>query len=72
MRPERPSSKTWRSRGYLIKIEEHTHNVGTCYRCGTTVEPMVSKQWFVKMEPLAKPAIDVVRNGEIKLDSRAV
>ena len=53
--------------GYLIKIEDHTHNVGTCYRCGTTVEPMVSKQWFVKMEPLAKPAIDVVRNGEIKL-----
>ncbi len=41
--------------GYLIKIEDHTHNVGTCYRCGTTVEPMVSKQWFVKMEPLAKP-----------------
>ena len=53
--------------GYLIKIEDHTHNVGTCYRCGTTVEPMVSKQWFVKMEPLAKPAIDVVRNGQIKL-----
>ena len=59
--------KDLEEQGYLIKIEEHTHNVGTCYRCGTTVEPMVSKQWFVKMEPLAKPAIDVVRNGEIKL-----
>ena len=46
--------------GYLIKIEDHTHNVGTCYRCGTTVEPMVSKQWFVKMEPLAKPAIEAL------------
>ena len=59
--------KDLEEQGYLLKIEEHTHNVGTCYRCGTTVEPMVSKQWFVKMEPLAKPAIDVVRNGEIKL-----
>ena len=53
--------------GYLVKIEEHTHNVGTCYRCSTTVEPMVSKQWFVKMEPLAKPAIEAVRSGEIRL-----
>ena len=59
--------KDLEEQGYLLKIEEHTHNVGTCYRCGTTVEPMVSKQWFVKMDPLAKPAIDVVRNGEIKL-----
>ena len=55
--------KDLEEQGYLLKVEDHTHNVGTCYRCGTTVEPMVSKQWFVKMEPLAKPAIDVVRNG---------
>ena len=52
--------------GYLVKIEEHVHNVGTCYRCGTTVEPKVSTQWFVKMEPLAGPAIDAVKNGETK------
>ena len=52
--------------GYLEKIEPHPHNVGTCYRCGTTIEPMVSKQWFVRMEPLAKPAIDAVRGGSIK------
>lgn len=51
--------------GYLVKIQDHSHNVGTCYRCSTTVEPMVSKQWFVKMEPLAKPAIDCVKNGEV-------
>ena len=50
--------------GYLVRIEDHTHNVGTCYRCGTTVEPMVSKQWFVKMEALAAPAIKAVREGE--------
>ncbi len=52
--------------GFLIKVEDHAHNVGTCYRCGTTVEPKVSTQWFVKMEPLAKPAIDAVKNGETK------
>ena len=52
--------------GALVKIEDYSHNVGTCYRCGTTVEPRVSKQWFVKMEPLAKPAVEVVRNGEVK------
>ncbi len=52
--------------GYLIKIEPIKHNVGTCYRCGTVVEPRVSTQWFVKMEPLAKPAVDVVKNGEIR------
>ncbi|MBE6730149.1 MAG: valine--tRNA ligase [Ruminococcaceae bacterium] len=52
--------------GLLIKIEPIKHNVGTCYRCGTVVEPRVSTQWFVKMEPLAKPAVEVVRNGEIK------
>ena len=52
--------------GALVKIEDYSHNVGTCYRCGTTVEPKVSKQWFVKMEPLAKPAIDAVKTGETK------
>ena len=53
--------------GNLIKIEPYTHNVGKCYRCHHTVEPMVSKQWFVKMEPLAKPAIEAVKNKEITL-----
>ncbi|MBQ8830046.1 MAG: valine--tRNA ligase [Oscillospiraceae bacterium] len=52
--------------GYLVKIEEHGHNVGTCYRCGTDVEPITSAQWFVKMEPLAKEAIRVVEEGEVK------
>ena len=52
--------------GALVKIEDYSHNVGTCYRCGTTVEPRVSKQWFVKMESLAKPAIDAVKNKETK------
>ena len=47
--------------GLLVKTEEHVHNVGQCYRCGTTVEPIISKQWFVKMEPLAQPAIDAVK-----------
>ena len=52
--------------GYLVKVEEMKHNVGACYRCSTTVEPRVSTQWFVKMEPLARPAIDVVKSGETK------
>ena len=52
--------------GALVEIEDYSHNVGTCYRCGTTVEPRVSKQEYVKMEPLAKPAVEVVRNGEVK------
>ena len=50
--------------GALVKIEDYSHNVGTCYRCHTTVEPRVSKQWFVKMEELAKPAIEAVKNGD--------
>ncbi|MCI8403731.1 MAG: valine--tRNA ligase [Clostridia bacterium] len=50
--------------GLLVKVEDHSHNVGQCQRCGTTVEPIVSKQWFVKMKPLAKPAIDAVKNKE--------
>ncbi len=52
--------------GYLVKVEPHSHNVGTCYRCKTTVEPLASDQWFVKMKPLAAPALDIVKNGEIK------
>lgn len=52
--------------GFLVRVEDHEHNVGTCYRCGTTVEPKVSTQWFVKMKPLAQPAIDAVKNGETK------
>ncbi len=52
--------------GWLVKVKPHMHNVGTCYRCGTTVEPISSKQWFVKMEPLAKEAIRVVKDEEIK------
>ena len=52
--------------GALVSIEDYSHNVGTCYRCGTTVEPRVSKQWFVKMKPLAEPAIAAVKDGETK------
>ena len=51
----------------LVKIEDHTHKVGHCYRCKTVVEPYLSKQWFVKTQPLAKPAIEAVRNGTIKI-----
>lgn len=53
--------------GLLVKIEPHTHNVGTHDRCGTTVEPLIKKQWFVKMDELIKPAVDGVKNGEIEL-----
>ena len=52
--------------GYLVKVEPYSHNVGCCYRCGTVVEPLTSPQWFVKMEPLAKKAIKVVKDGRIK------
>jgi valyl-tRNA synthetase len=52
--------------GLLVKVRPHKHNVGSCYRCSTVIEPRVSKQWFVKMKPLAKPAIEVVKNGTIK------
>ena len=52
--------------GALLKVEDHEHNVGTCYRCHTTVEPRVSKQWFVAMEKLAKPAIEAVKKGDTK------
>jgi valyl-tRNA synthetase len=50
--------------GVLVKVEEYTHNIGKCYRCHDTVEPAVSKQWFVKMQPLAEPAIKAVREGK--------
>lgn len=52
-------------KGYLVSVEPHEHNVGVCYRCGTTVEPLTSDQWFVSMKPLAKPAIEAVENGDI-------
>ena len=52
--------------GYLVKVEAHNHNVGTCYRCGSVVEPLTSPQWFVKMKPLAEPAIECVRDGRIR------
>ena len=52
--------------GYLVKIDDHAHNVGTCYRCHKDVEPIISAQWFVKMKPLAEEAIRVVKEGETK------
>ncbi|MBQ8908613.1 MAG: valine--tRNA ligase [Clostridia bacterium] len=54
--------------GFLVKVEDYSHNVGTCYRCKTNVEPLTSDQWFVKMEPLAKPALEVVKNGTVKFE----
>ena len=54
------------AQGYLVKIEDYNHNVGCCYRCGSVVEPLTSPQWFVKMKPLAKAAIDVVKDGRVK------
>jgi valyl-tRNA synthetase len=53
--------------GYLVKVEDHTHNVGTCERCHSVIEPMITTQWFVKMQPLAEPAIKAVAEGEIKI-----
>ena len=52
--------------GFLVKVEEHENAIGQCYRCDTVIEPMVSKQWFVKMKPLAEPAIQAVKDGEIR------
>ncbi len=54
------------AQGLLLKIEEHRHNVGHCHRCDTIIEPLLSTQWFVKMKELAKPAIEVVKDGRIK------
>ncbi len=53
--------------GLLVKIEDYSHNVGTHDRCGTTIEPLIKKQWFVKMDELIKPAVEAVKNGDIKL-----
>ena len=58
--------KDLEEQGYLEKVEDYTHNVSTCYRCHNDVEPLISAQWFVKMEPLTKEAIRVVKDGEIK------
>ena len=58
--------KDLEAEGALVSVEDYSHNVGTCYRCGTTVEPKVSTQWFVKMKPLAAPAIEAVKKGETK------
>ena len=58
--------KDLEAQGLLVKVEPHKHNVGTCQRCGTTVEPTASLQWFVKMKELAQPAIDVVKSGELR------
>ena len=58
--------KDLEEQGYLVKVEPYNHNVGCCYRCGSVVEPLTSPQWFVKMKPLAGPAIDVVKDGRIK------
>jgi valyl-tRNA synthetase len=54
------------NKGCLIKIDDHTHAVGHCYRCSTVIEPMLSKQWFVRMQPLAEPAIEAVREGRVR------
>jgi valyl-tRNA synthetase len=56
-----------REQGHLVKVEEHLHNVGVHGKCDTDIEPMISRQWFVKIEPLAKPAIDAVRNGDVTI-----
>ncbi|MDK2865842.1 MAG: valyl-tRNA synthetase [Clostridiales bacterium] len=53
--------------GYLVKVKDHPHNVGTCYRCHTVIEPRISDQWFVKMDALAKPAINVLDSGDLKI-----
>ena len=52
--------------GYLLKAEEYRHAVGHCYRCQTIIEPLVSKQWFLKMKPLAEPAIEAVKDGRFR------
>ena len=59
--------KDLEEQGYLVSIKKHNHAVGHCYRCHTVIEPRISDQWFVKMKPLAERALEVVKNGEIKL-----
>ncbi len=58
--------KDLEAQGLLVKIKDHDHNVGHCQRCHTTIEPILSKQWFVRMKPLAEPAIEVVKDGRVK------
>ena len=58
--------KDLEEQGYLVKTEDYSHNVGTCYRCGSDVEPLISAQWFVMMEPLAKEALRVVNESEVQ------
>ncbi|EKP94920.1 valine--tRNA ligase [Thermaerobacter subterraneus] len=53
--------------GHLVKVEPHRHNVGVCYRCGTVIEPLISRQWFVRMKPLAEPAMEAVRSGRTRI-----
>ena len=64
--------KDLEEQGYLVKIEPMKHNVGSCYRCHTVIEPRVSMQWFVKMKPLAGPAIDAVKDGRHQIRAGAV
>jgi valyl-tRNA synthetase len=52
--------------GLLLRVQDYTHNVGACYRCGQTVDPLISRQWFVSMKPLAEPALEAVRSGSIR------
>ena len=66
------SSRTSRPQGLLVKIEDHMHSVGHCYRCHTVIEPWLSDQWFVDMKPLAAPAIEAVRDGRVALPPRAL
>ena len=58
--------KDLEEQGFLVKTEDHVHNVGRCYRCNTIIEPYLSDQWFVKMKPLGKPALKVVRDGKVR------
>ena len=55
-----------KAQGFLVKVEDYEHSVGHCYRCNTVIEPLISKQWFVKMKPLAEPAIQAVLDGRIR------
>ena len=66
MKARKAMVKDLEEQGYLVKVEPHSHNVGTHDRCHTTVEPLIKQQWFVKMDELAKPAIEAVKNGDLK------
>ena len=65
------SCEDLKAQGLLVKAEDHTHKVGLCQRCDTVAEPIVSKQWFVKIEPLAKPAIEAVETGKIEFSPKS-